>query len=85
MRARAGHAEPSRHMLPYGKKDRQIYTAASQMRAKENCGLVPFDFPSLGLRALFEEMFWVDALCRDGALLDLRAVKARWVVAGSIA
>jgi hypothetical protein len=46
-------------MLPYGKKNRPIYATASQMRAKENCGLVPFDFPSVGLRALFKELFWV--------------------------
>ena len=41
----------ARHMLPSGKKDRPIYPGASQSRAKGNCGLVPFDFPSFGLRA----------------------------------
>jgi hypothetical protein len=36
-------------MFPYGKKDRPIYPGASPAWAKENCGLVPFDFPSFGL------------------------------------
>ena len=40
-------------MLPYGKKDRPIYPtaslSASSQRAKEKCGLIPFDFPGTGL------------------------------------
>jgi hypothetical protein len=40
----------ARHMLPYGKKNRPIYPTAARVRAKTGCGLVPFDFPSLGLR-----------------------------------
>ena len=45
-------------MLPYGKKDRPNYPGASRVRAKEYCGLVPFDFPSFGLRASWEGYGW---------------------------
>jgi hypothetical protein len=43
------------HMLPYGKKDRPIYTRESRRRAstlprsKGEDGLVPFDFPGFVL------------------------------------
>jgi hypothetical protein len=41
-----------RHMLPFGKQDRPIYAETSLpsrwRRAKENCDLVPFDFPGNG-------------------------------------
>ena len=43
------YVRASRHMLPYGKKDRPILAAASRVRAKENCDLVPIDFPGKGL------------------------------------
>ena len=51
-------AKASRHMLPYGKKDRPILATASLVRAKEDCDLVPFDLPGNGL--------WCKSLQRTG-------------------
>jgi hypothetical protein len=42
-----------RHRLPYGKKDRPILATASQVRAKENSDLIPFDLPGNGLWCKF--------------------------------
>jgi hypothetical protein len=61
---RLEYVRASRHMLPYGKKDRPIWPTASRVRAKEGCDLVPMDFVPMDFpgKGLWCKACWCAAL-----------------------